>query len=553
MEEFIENVISWIKLLVFGERKLLKKMVSGIILMLLMISILTLPFNIQPVRTSPTTITVPDDYPTIQEAINHANTGDTVFVKSGVYHEEVVVNKTVSLIGQDKETTIINASGNDNGIIITSENVTIRGFTVENSASWGIHVKSSYCVVSGNNIISSQEEGLFLDGRVAHVYGNILANNSILNSYDCGIFVWTATNNYITFNTISGNFFGINLYGNATLNQIKQNDIVDNLDSGVVFDMGCSQNILSDNNITNNGWKALFCFVWRTAIVLNVYSRGNQIVENYVSSNRIGVWTYYYSDDNLICHNSFVKNRVQVYDYGPTDLCSNIWDNGYPSGGNYWSDYNGTDLYSGPYQNMTGSDGIGDASYIINEKNVDRYPLMNPWPLSLRITVQVYPDVLNLQHKADWVSVCIELSAYYNISSVDPSSLVLNGTIQVDTSAPIHYNYTVPSLTVEFNRTAVSEYILSEGIMHGNVTLAITGKLYDGTILHGSDVVRVRMPGDVNCDGRVDMIDIGIAAAAFGSYVGSPRWNPLADMNEDGKVNMLDIAMIAQNFGKRYS
>ena len=55
------------------------------------------------------------------------------------------------------------------------------------------------------------------------------------------------------------------------------------------------------------------------------------------------------------------------------------WTNGYPSGGNYWSDYNGTDSYRGPYQNVTGSDGIGDTPYAINATDIDNYPLMNPW------------------------------------------------------------------------------------------------------------------------------------------------------------------------------
>jgi hypothetical protein len=57
-----------------------------------------------------------------------------------------------------------------------------------------------------------------------------------------------------------------------------------------------------------------------------------------------------------------------------------IWDNGYRSGGNYWSDYNGTDSYKGQYQNETGSDGIGDTPYVIDANNTDNYPLMFPWP-----------------------------------------------------------------------------------------------------------------------------------------------------------------------------
>jgi hypothetical protein len=61
---------------------------------------------------------------------------------------------------------------------------------------------------------------------------------------------------------------------------------------------------------------------------------------------------------------------------------SNIWDNGYPSGGNYWSEYAGIDQKNGPYQNLTGSDGIGDTYYLVNANQYiqpidrDNYPLM---------------------------------------------------------------------------------------------------------------------------------------------------------------------------------
>ena len=57
---------------------------------------------------------------------------------------------------------------------------------------------------------------------------------------------------------------------------------------------------------------------------------------------------------------------------------SNTWDNGYPSGGNYWSDYTGNDSFSGPNQDLPGSDGIGDTPYNITgytPNDQDRYPL----------------------------------------------------------------------------------------------------------------------------------------------------------------------------------
>ena len=68
-------------------------------------------------------------------------------------------------------------------------------------------------------------------------------------------------------------------------------------------------------------------------------------------------------------------------------------DDGHPSGCNYWKDYTGTDFYSGPYQNETGSDGIGDTPYVIDENNTDHYPLMSPQvPWDITGPVMWVPD-----------------------------------------------------------------------------------------------------------------------------------------------------------------
>ena len=104
------------------------------------------------------------------------------------------------------------------------------------------------------------------------------------------------------------------------------------------------------------------------------YSSYNNIYANYIANNDVGI-SFHYSSNNKIYHNNFIDNSQQT-----SSLSSiNIWDNGYPSGGNYWSDYTGVDLYNGPYQNETGSDGIGDTPYIIDANNQDNYPLMEPW------------------------------------------------------------------------------------------------------------------------------------------------------------------------------
>ena len=97
-------------------------------LTLLLTGMLTLAFNFQPAKPEPTTIIVPDDYPTIQAAINAANDGDTVFVRNGTYYENVVVNKPVSLVGEDKQTT--NIDGNNTGYCarIQSNGVVLENF-----------------------------------------------------------------------------------------------------------------------------------------------------------------------------------------------------------------------------------------------------------------------------------------------------------------------------------------------------------------------------------------------------------------------------------------
>lgn len=90
------------------------------------------------------------------------------------------------------------------------------------------------------------------------------------------------------------------------------------------------------------------------------------------------------SSNNRVYHNNFINNTKQVHDVSwdfpwiPPSI--NIWDDGYPSGGNYWSDYTGVDEKSGPNQDQPGSDGIGDTPYVIDVNNRDGYPLMSPFP-----------------------------------------------------------------------------------------------------------------------------------------------------------------------------
>ena len=173
---------------------------------------------------------------------------------------------------------------------------------------------------------------------------------------------------------------GIRIMGNCENNAIIGNNITDigheTAANGIWITFGASDTTISGNNITNN-YVGIFVYMSGGTIIsenciasngLGVWISGtsNHIIRNNITNNNVGVSVDI--EGNIIHHNNFVNNRVQakVNDGSST---VNSWDNGYPSGGNYWSNYNGTD---------NDGDGVGDTPYIINEDNQDNYPLVNP-------------------------------------------------------------------------------------------------------------------------------------------------------------------------------
>ena len=145
-------------------------------------------------------------------------------------------------------------------------------------------------------------------------------------------------------------------------NNISGNNIANN-GYGIGLGFFSNNNIFSGNNIANN----------EDGILLSISSNYNTIYGNNIIDNDYGI-TLHESSNSEIYHNNFIGNTQQVY--VRTSGYANFWDDGYPSGGNYWSDYPDVDLLGGPYQNETGSDGIGDTAHVIDANNTDNYPLM---------------------------------------------------------------------------------------------------------------------------------------------------------------------------------
>ena len=170
--------------------------------------------------------------------------------------------------------------------------------------------------------------------------------------------------------------------------------------------------------------------------------------------------------------------------------------------------------------------------------------------------VDINPQSLNLKSRGRWITCYVELPEGYNVSDVDISTIMLDTTISADLSVSIvigdYDNDAVLDLMVCFNRTVVAEYILSKNVVFGNITLEVSGKLYNGAEFIGTDTVLVSaLLGDINVDGTVDLQDIYMAALAFGESPGRPKWNPQADINNDETIDLYDIYLIAKNFGKQ--
>jgi parallel beta-helix repeat protein len=108
------------------------------------------------------------DYESIQDAINVSNAGDTVYVYNGTYYENIVIDKPITLLGENKNTTIIDGGVKGDSVSINSKDVTIQGFTITNGKTdirldicrAGIRVTESNCVIK-ENIIQDNQLGIF--------------------------------------------------------------------------------------------------------------------------------------------------------------------------------------------------------------------------------------------------------------------------------------------------------------------------------------------------------------------------------------------------------
>lgn len=351
--------------------------------------------------------TVQASFSSIQQAINDAANGSTIEVPSGIYYEHLFINKTINLVGEDVSSTIIDGGNNGTVVEITSDLVEISSFTIRNSGyGWTRH-----------GIYVYMAENVTIKGNwVHHTCHNIKLNYTV--------------NTSVIENTINGTMTQPTMYGirvqnsiNCTISSNKVSDCVGAVHLENATECTVSRNLLQGNS---------------QGIRLYTPCVYNEIRENTVYNNTYDgmIDTVPYNSTlfaNRFFHNNFFENE-NPFIYRGTN---SYWDNGYPSGGNYWGRYNGTDSYSGEFQNETGTDGIGDTAYDVSLHEKDRYPLMHPYGSILNVETNMcyltIQSAINAPETLNGHEISVK-SGTYNEHVVMNKSLSLIGENQTTTA-----------------------------------------------------------------------------------------------------------------------
>jgi len=341
-----------------------------------------------------------------------------------------------------------------------------------------------------------------------------------------GTLLVLTTSSMLVNNSMTYNYYGIHS-DRSWNNTIKENIIKSNNQFGMFLTHSPS-NTICENQITSN-------------MIYGLYfddSGENRVFANIIAANQRGLLLWF-SSDNWIFYNNFIGNVLPAEAYSASNT---KWDHDYPAGGNYWSDYSGSD---------TNKDWIIDSPYNIDSSNRDNYPLIRQWTphniaaTGLTCSKTVVGQGFNVTINATFVNrgICTEnfiWRAYCNTTTLYEQAETLDGASSV-------------SRRIVYNTTSLSKarYILW---MSATGTAGETD-LTDNSFTYGKFNVTSR--GDVNENGRVNVLDLILVAIHLGHVGGdghvlfSKLWYDCmnTDVNNDNNVNVLDLILVAKYLG----
>jgi len=419
--------------------------------------------------------------------------------------ETVLAQETIYIRSDgsvDPPTASISRSGNIytftaniyESIVIEKDNIIINGngYSLQGTPpSYGFTLISRSAVTIKNVFITGFRYGIYLKSSTS----NTIDSNALANSDRGGIWLEISTGNTIANNAIANNYCGILLtWSNNT-------------------------NTITNNTIRNNPFG-----IWLIVSINNI------IKDNTIANNTVGGIYLDRSNNNQIYHNNIINNTPQTASSDST----NTWDNGYPSGGNYWNDYSGVD---------SNHDGIGDTPYVIDANNTDRYPLMNPrWTHDLAVTNLIISKTVIGQGYSATINVTVQnqgsqtqifdLTIYANTSIIQTLKLyLLSGKTATRTITWSTVGWTKGAYTIKATVTIIP---------------AETDKA-DNTFVYG--IIKITVPGDIDGDRGIDIYDIVRIASAYGAKRGEARFNPNCDIDSNNEINIYDVVIATSRYG----
>ena len=281
-------------------------------------------------------IYVPDDYSTIQKAVDHAQPGDTIIVRDGTYVENVVINKPHLTIKSENgpENCIVEARSDDDPVfLICSNYTTLIGFTIMDG-QFGIRLlHSSNNIITNNSILNNGWIGLWL----WYSSDNIIPNNNISNNGGYGVRLDASSNNQITNNTFIKDGVSIwysyqNIIEGNTVNgkplvYLEGETGVRIEDAGQVILVNCSDIEVKNLNLSN------------TDIGIELWDSENcRIESNVISNNGCGI-EFWYSSNNIIANNTVSNNKddgIELDDSSNNIIMNNTISNNKDDGIELW-------------------------------------------------------------------------------------------------------------------------------------------------------------------------------------------------------------------------